>query len=453
MKRVLALAVACLVLWAVPAAAHPVLLRSIPAGNDTLRFVPAQFRLEFNKALLARLTTAELRMPGGGSMRLLADSGASRAELVLSGYPALSSGSYQLAWQVAGDDGHPVRGSLTFVVTLPERTDSAPIGEGTAAIHHPPDLFPPSPSIEEEGSFHVLSPGYIAVRWVTFLALLAMIGAVTFRTLVWSRLPEWRSAILPSLGTLGRSAAVLLLAAALARLWAQAASTAMQGESITLELIDAVLLHSPWGIGWWLQVGGALIVAVALLRRADAITRWGIAGAGTLLAVAAMPMSGHAAAVVAVGPLAVIADSLHVIGAGGWLGTLLAMLVAGVPATRTLAAENRTDALATLVNAYSPVALGAAALVAITGLFAAWLHIGSIDALWAGGYARVLLIKLGVLALVVGTGAYNWRVVRPALSGGADAPLERSAGFELAIGAIVIAVTAVLVATPPAMTP
>ncbi len=450
----MALAVAFLAVWAVPAVAHPVLLRSIPAANDTLRSVPAQFRLEFNKALLARLTTAELRMPGGEIVRLRTDSGATRSELMLADLPALPSGAYQLAWQVAGDDGHPVRGSLTFVVALPERTDSAPIGAGTAAVHHPPDLFPPSPSIEEEGSFHVLSPEYIAVRWVTFLAMLAMIGAVIFRTLVWSRLPEWRSAILPRLGALGRSAAILLLAAALARLWAQAASTAMPGESITLNLIEALLLHSPWGIGWWLQVGGALMVALALLRRADEITRWGIAGAGTLIALAAMPMSGHAAAVEGLGPLPLVADALHVVGAGGWLGTLLALLVAGVPATRTLAAGNRTDALATLVNAYSPVALSAAALVAITGVFAAWLHIGSIDALWAGGYARVLLIKLGVLALVVGTGAYNWRVVRPALSrGSTDAPIARSAGFELAIGAIVIAVTAVLVATPPAMTP
>lgn len=454
MRRAFALAVACAATWATPAAAHPVLVRSIPAARDTLRAVPGQFHLVFNKPLLARLTTVELRMPGGEIVRLRTDSGATRSELIVADLPALPSGSYQLLWQLAGDDGHPVRGSLKFVVDLPKQIDSVPAMPGTAAVHHPTDLFPPSPSLEEEGSFHVLSPGYIAVRWVTFLAMLTMIGVVTFRTLVWSRLPVWRAAILPRLGALGRNAALLLLAAALARLWAQAAATAMQGESITLDLITVLLLYSPWGIGWWLQVGGALIGAVALLRRTDGATRWWIAAAATLLAVIAMPLSGHAAGVEGLGPLPLAADALHVIGAGSWLGTLLVLLVAGVPATRTLAAGNRTEAIATLVNTYSPVALSAAALVAITGVFAAWQHIGSIDALWAGGYARVLLIKLGVLALVVGTGAYNWRVVRPALSrGSAGAPIGRSAGFELAIGAIVIAVTAVLVATPPTMTP
>ncbi len=454
MRRALVLAIAFLGVWSAPAAAHPVLQRSIPAANDTLRSVPAQFHLEFNKVLLARLTTVELRMPGGETVRLRTDSGATRTELILSGHPTLASGSYQLVWQVAGDDGHPVRGSLKFVVDLPKQIDSVPATPGAAAVHHPADLFPPTPSIEDEGGFQVQSPGYIAVRWVTFLALLTLVGTFTFRALVWPRLPDWRSAILPRLRVLGLGAAVLLLVSALARLWAQAAATAMQGEPITLDLIDALLLHSPWGIGWWLQVFGALVVAGSLLRSANNPMRWVIAGVGALLAVAAMPMSGHAAAVEGLGPLPMVADALHVIGAGSWLGTLLALLVAGVPITRTLAAGNRTAALATLVNTYSPVALSAAALVAITGVFAAWLHIGSIDALWAGGYARVLLIKLGVLALVVGTGAYNWRVVRPALSrGSTDVPLARSAGFELAIGAIVIAVTAVLVATPPAMTP
>ncbi|MEO5825696.1 MAG: CopD family protein [Gemmatimonadales bacterium] len=440
--------------WAAPAAAHPVLKRSIPAANDTLRSVPAQFHLEFNKVLLARLTTVELRMPGGETVRLRADSGSTRAELVLSGYATLSSGSYQLAWQVAGDDGHPVRGSLKFVVDLQKQIDSVPATPGAAAVHHPADLFPPTPSIEDEGGFQVQSPGYVAVRWVTFLALLTLVGTLTFRALVWPRLPDWRPATLPRLRVLGLGAAALLLISALARLWAQAAATAMQGEPIALDLIDALLLHSPWGIGWWLQVFGALVVAISLLRSANKAMRWMIAGIGALMAVAAMPMSGHAAAVEGFGPLPMFADALHVIGAGSWLGTLLALLVAGVPVTRTLAAGNRTDALARLVTAFSPVALSAAALVATTGVFAAWVHLGSIDALWAGGYARVLLIKLGVLSLVVATGAYNWRVVRPALlRGQEDAPIARSAGFELAIGAIVIAVTAVLVATPPAMTP
>ena len=59
-------------------------------------------------------------------------------------------------------------------------------------------------------------------------------------------------------------------------------------------------------------------------------------------------------------------------------------------------------------------------------------------------------IKIGVLTVVFGTGAYNWLRVRPALgTQSAAGRLRRSAVLELTVGAIVLAVTAVLVATPP----
>jgi putative copper export protein len=66
------------------------------------------------------------------------------------------------------------------------------------------------------------------------------------------------------------------------------------------------------------------------------------------------------------------------------------------------------------------------------------------------GYGRLLLIKLSLIVLLAAFGAVNWRVLRPALSDGiALQRLRRSATVELVIGAAVLAVTAVLVATSP----
>jgi putative copper export protein len=48
------------------------------------------------------------------------------------------------------------------------------------------------------------------------------------------------------------------------------------------------------------------------------------------------------------------------------------------------------------------------------------------------------------------TGAYNWRRMLPALGDEAGArQIRRTASIELAIGAVVLAVTATLVVTPP----
>ena len=147
-----------------------------------------------------------------------------------------------------------------------------------------------------------------------------------------------------------------------------------------------------------------------------------------------------------------LADELHVIGVGGWLGSLLLVLVVGLPAAMRLAEDDRGPAVADLINAFSPTALVFAGILGTTGVFAAWLHLGAVSALWQTDYGRTLLIKLVILSLVAGTGAYNWLRVKPTLGTASSATrIRRSARIELVVGAFVIIVTSVLVATPTAM--
>jgi len=91
-----------------------------------------------------------------------------------------------------------------------------------------------------------------------------------------------------------------------------------------------------------------------------------------------------------------------------------------------------------------------AGLAALTGVFAAWLHLGFSPALWTSDYGRLLLIKLAILAAVAAIGAYNWRRVKPALDdAGGTKRIQRSATMELGVGVLVVIVTAILVATAP----
>jgi copper transport protein len=76
------------------------------------------------------------------------------------------------------------------------------------------------------------------------------------------------------------------------------------------------------------------------------------------------------------------------------------------------------------------------------------LHLDALNQLWTTGYGRTLLLKIGTVALVAAVGAWNWRAVRPRLSATGPGPLRRSAPLELLAAAIVLALTAVLVATP-----
>ena len=126
--------------------------------------------------------------------------------------------------------------------------------------------------------------------------------------------------------------------------------------------------------------------------------------------------------------------------------------MAGIPAAMRLPEAERGPGVAALVNAFSPTALVFAGLTSVTGVFAAWLHLGAIPALWQTSYGQTLMLKLGILSVVAATGAYNWLRVKPSL-GGVDGAkkMHRSATVELAVAVLVLVVTAILVATPTAM--
>jgi putative copper export protein len=90
------------------------------------------------------------------------------------------------------------------------------------------------------------------------------------------------------------------------------------------------------------------------------------------------------------------------------------------------------------------------ASLATTGLFAAWAHLPSVGALVSTGYGRLLVLKLALVAVVLGLGALNWKKLTPRLhEAGGTNTLRRAAAVELLAAQLVLLVTALLVRTSP----
>jgi copper resistance protein D len=146
-----------------------------------------------------------------------------------------------------------------------------------------------------------------------------------------------------------------------------------------------------------------------------------------------------------------LVNPLHVLAGGLWLGTLFVLVFAGLGSVfaSALPAERRGALVAAWVNAFSPLALCSAAMLATFGVITAWRHLKRLDALWTTPYGYALIVKLCIVAAVLAIGAWNWRRVKPGLGGEPAARrLERSARSELAVAALVLAVTAILVSLP-----
>ncbi|WP_148575338.1 cytochrome c oxidase assembly protein [Nocardioides caldifontis] len=142
--------------------------------------------------------------------------------------------------------------------------------------------------------------------------------------------------------------------------------------------------------------------------------------------------------------VAVNAQMAHLLGISVWGGGLAALLLV----RRHLSDEQ----LPRVVNRYSTLAGWAAALVAVSGVTAAWLRLGS----WANlstSYGVLLVIKGGALVTLLGAGAWHRRQTIPALSGSSKGGASTSwflrlSGAELGVMAAAMAVGVALSRTP-----
>jgi copper transport protein len=447
--------------------AHEELRDADPAHGDTLSVVPEQIRLTFVNPIQLALAHVTLVGPQGavelGELQRASDA----AHVLLAPVRGkLVAGAYTVRWQVAGPDGHPVRGDYSFTIRrdaeglAPPPRRSGDTAQGASSFSAAPDgeAVGAGNAAVPLSEFDSESLPYVAVRWLTFVGMLGVIGVVVFRLLVLALLE--RGGSLPNTRSLHTEASsralrvafgsvAVLAVASILRLLAQL--YALHGPSDLLDAgrVGSLLGGTTWGLGWLLQTV-AILVATLGFALAGSRTRagWALAAVGAVVLSFTPALSGHAAGVQELGGLAVLADGLHVLGAGGWLGGLLVVVVAGLPAALRQPSGGRAAAAA-LINAFSPTALTFAGVVVATGVVSAWLHVGALSALWTTSYGRTLLLKLGIVSLVFGTGAYNWLKVRPALGHGpAAGRLRRSATLELAVALAVLAVTAVLVATP-----
>jgi copper transport protein len=448
------------------ALAHARLKRSSPANGAHLGAVPPELRLDFTESPELAVSTLRLTGPDGreiplGPLGYPADS----HRAIVAAVSGLSApGSYTVSWRVVGDDGHPTAGQFTFV-----------IAPGAAGLGVSPGARPPASGMHRDpasmpagSGFGVESPAYVLVRWVEFAGLLLAIGATGFRAIAGPAARRAAPTNAANAGSMlaeagrraarqGAIAALSLAIALVLRLVAQ--SYAMHGAADAFDpaLLATMVRRTAWGRGWLVQLVGIGLAALGYVR-AQAPTSgrtsrwWTIAATGTALAALAPALSGHAASAPRFPSLMILADWLHVMAAGSWLGTLAVLLFAGVAVARPRGAAEGVPFVRELVLGFSPLALVCAAVVTLTGIFAAWIHVGTIPNLWSTRYGATLLVKLGLLCVVALVGFYNWRFVQPRLATaeGSDR-LRRAAALEVGVALLVLLVTAVLVASPTSM--
>lgn len=445
------------------AEAHAHLVRSLPAAGSRVE-APSTLSLTFNEALTIALSRVTLLDASNKPVSLGAVAAApgDAKSLLVPIRDALPPGHYVVKWQAAGGDGHPARGEFGFDVVAAATSGSEPSVRPPLLLAGASFALPGGLLVRklvaqmvDEPGFSVESPAYVAIRAAQSTALVVLLGVLALHFVIAPRAARASRAPAsvavpgtqpPSVRWVMAALGVLLLTT-IARLYAQHLAFFGSAEAASGATLRALLSQSMWARGWWLALGATLVGFWGLRRvRRGMADGWRILAGSALGVTVSFAMSGHAAAASA---FAMTIDALHVLGAGGWIGSLAAVALIAIPVSVRTTDADRHVRVADLVRAFSPVALACAVLIAGTGLLAGWRNLGSVSALWQARYGQVLLVKLGLLSVAAATGFFNWRYVLPALgTETATARLRRSATVELVAALLVLIVTAVLVATP-----
>lgn len=346
----------------------------------------------------------------------------------------LARGTYTVAWRVSSGDTHPVAGSFRFSVGTP-----SPV-QGTL----------PDPG-RNEAAGALLG----VLRWVGFVGAALGPGAVVGALVVWPAgldRKRLRTVVATGLGLLVLSTAGAML---LQGVYASGQSlTALWRAPETLDS-HSQRFDRVYAVRSYLLVA-VTVGTVALLGLPTTVRhRWRrvwvvVSVVATMSLLATWPLVGHSA--VPPGALfAVVVNLVHLGAMVLWLGGLTVVLV-GLTIDRDVLAR-------TVLPRFSLLALASVAVLVASGLVLGWRELGSVAALTGTTFGRVLLAKGVAVVLLLATAnlARRWVARRgtdptaaPAAPSGADwVPFRRGLVGEVALVAVILGLTAALVAIVP----
>ncbi|HEY3946184.1 MAG TPA: CopD family protein [Solirubrobacteraceae bacterium] len=481
--RALALALAMAgLLGSAPAAwAHAQLLDTSPLSGSTVKVQPPEVIFEFNQDVGGTLGAVRVYDAHGDEVDDLNVSHPDGNEhwLGVGLKPGLAAGTYTGTYRVISADTHIVYGGLVFN-----------IGHAGAAPR-----FTVAGLVGKHKSGKVTAVAFGVVRGLNYLTLALMIGGLVFLRFAWipgltavaGSEDRWSLASRVFASRLGRLFAIAIaigVVVSVLGVLLQGASAA--GVSLWASLKSSIVentLESRFGKVWGLRaidwaLLGALMPAVrAIGKDATPRLRAGSLDAENTLAPTARPrravlalleigalylaitpaLAGHASVET---PVAVFfpSDVLHVLAGSVWVGGIACLLIALPGATRRLEGGERSRLLLAMLVRFSPIALGAVVVIAVTGVIQAYIDVRSFHSLFHTTYGALIVVKVVLLACLIGFGFINRERVLPALRrlvgdgrspGGVGALARSTMRGEFALMLCVFGVTAALISYAP----
>ena len=340
-----------------PAFAHANLLRSDPPASSALNSAPQTINLWFSEPVEPDFSAINLLDGKGNPVKTphsTVDPSDQKHMLLAPG--SLPDGVYTVSWRaISAADGHATNGSFAFAIGAVT---------GLAALAAPDtETIPPLAAV---------------VRWFDILALSLGAGSVAFAVCVTCSPPQEQQ-----MRRLMWAGWVLIAVSAVGVLLYQTTQATDASLIDSLSSIGTVLTGTRFGTLLIERMIVWVVLGVAILRRDYRVA---LVGGGVLLLLHAV--YSHASVTFDTIP-AVADDWLHLAAAALWVGGL-AQLINVLIALRRDPDPQPVGALVARFSNYARICVFA---LIVSGLYAAWLEVGSISALTDSLYGRALIVK------------------------------------------------------------
>ncbi len=300
-----------------------------------------------------------------------------------------------------------------------------------------------------------LSFGAEVIAVLYLLAIVVLVGATAFHFLIWRRTPlpagPVRNATDAQMFSLvvrwgtGSALALLLIAGPRA-----AGVASLLDERFSLgSRLSALVFRSEWGIGFAATlVAGMLALAGYLLAgRRHAAGWWLVLASVPALAMGA-GLQGHPFDAFTNLTLAPVFDGLHAVGVGGWLGSFFFLILAE-RRVEAHTASPWTDPLGAMIERYFRMSGALVTVVLLTGLFSSATHLTGFDDINRTPYGRLLAGKVAIAVIVLAFNEYHRRHAERQARTAERPRLVHTLRFEAGLIIVVMALSALLVDTPP----
>ncbi|MGW2518735.1 copper resistance CopC/CopD family protein [Streptomyces sp. NPDC001617] len=372
-----------------PASAHAALTGSDPAQGVVVDKAPSQVTLTFSEKVATNSDSLRVLDPKGKRVDTGKPSDISGTTYAVPLHSGLPDGTYTVAWQVVSADSHPVAGAFTFSVGAPSQTSVSVSGDTAGG--------------------GIVGWLYGFGRYMSYAGFIVMVGGGAFVLACWQRGSGVRAVQrLVVSGWLALTSATLLLLL----LRGSYTSSGKFGEVFDLSLLGQVL-QTKTGAALvsrlLLLAAAALFIAVlfgAYDKREDDEKRdltFGLAIGGVVVSAglaASWAMAEHASTGLQPG-IAMPVDVVHLLAVAAWLGGLCALLVSLY--------RSDTPIEAAAVRRFSRLAFGSVLALVATGIYQSWRQLGSWSAFTDTAYGQLLLVKIGLVALMVGIASISRR--------------------------------------------